>query len=127
MLISIANLAINVVLNFVFIYLWGVNGLAFATSLSAIITFIVRLFAARKYVILDHKSILLTAVKVLIAAAVACFVPRIIFWLYPINRYLLLILSAVLGIGLYLIAVKLLKITEINDLIRFVKRKLKKT
>ena len=127
MLISIANLAINVVLNFVFIYLWGVNGLAFATSLSAIITFIVRLFAARKYVILDHKSILLTAVKVLIAAAVACFVPRIIFWLYPINRYLLLILSAVLGIGLYLIAVKLLKITEINDLIRLVKRKLKKT
>jgi murein biosynthesis integral membrane protein MurJ len=126
MLISIANLGINVVLNLVLIHFCGINGLALATSLSAIITFFIRIFAAKKYIALDHKKMILTIVKVLIASAVACFVPRVIFWMNPINNYLMLILSALLGALLYLVGIRLLRISELNDLILLVKRKLKK-
>ncbi len=126
MLISIANLVINVALNLLLIHFWGVNGLALATSLSAVITFFVRMKAAGKYVKLDIKRMLITAAKVLVASAVACFIPRIVFWLYPVNHFLVLGISAVVGVVLYLAAVKLLKVNEINDLIGLLKRKLKK-
>ncbi len=125
MYISIANLGINVVLNLILIHLWGVNGLALATSLSAIITFFVRLRFAEKYVKLDNKRMIVTAVKVLISAAVACMIPRTVFLIRPINKYLTLIASAAIGVFVYLVMVKLLKINEINDLIGLLKRKMK--
>ncbi len=126
MLISIANLVVNVALNFGLIYIWGVNGLALATSLSSIITFFIRIKAAEKYVKLDNKRMIVTAAKVLLAASVACFVPRVIFWIWPINIYAVLAISLVIGAGLYFAAIKLLKVNEINDLIGMVKKKLKK-
>lgn len=126
MLISLANLAVNVALNFAFIYFWGVNGLALATSLSAIITFFIRIKAAERYIRLDNKRLIVTAMKVFVAAAVACLVPRILFWLLPINKYAVLAISFLMGVGLYFVAVKLLKVTEINDLIILLKKKLKR-
>ena len=126
MFISIANLVINVVLNLVLIYLWGVNGLALATSLSVIITFFIRLIFAEKYVKLDNKRMLLTSLKVLLASAIACLLPRTIFWFFPINDYLILIISAVIGVAVYLAAVKLLKVTELDDLFELLKRIIKK-
>ena len=124
--ISVANLGINVVLNLILIHLWSVNGLAMATSLSAAITFFVRLRFAEKYVKLDNKRMCVTAVKVLAAAGVACMLPRIIFWIYPLNKYLTLIISALLGTVSYLIMVRLLNVNEFNDLIGILSRKLKK-
>lgn len=126
MFISIANLVINVALNFGLIYIWGVNGLALATSLSAIITFFIRVKAAEKYVKLDNKKMIVTAAKVLAASAVACFVPRIFFWLFPINKYAVLAISLLVGSALYIVGIKLLKVKEIHDLIGLVKKKLKK-
>lgn len=126
MLISIANLVINVALNFGLIWLWGVNGLALATSLSAIITFFIRVKAARRYVKLDNKRMIVTAAKVMLAASVACFAPRIFFWFFPINLYAVLAISLAVGAGLYLAAIKLLKVTEIDDLIGLVRNVLHK-
>lgn len=127
MYISTANLGINVVLNLILIHLWGVNGLALATSLSAIITFFVRLWFSEKYVKLNNKMMILTATKVLIAAGVACMIPRVLFWIHPVNKYLTLIVSAAIGVIAYLLIVKILKVNEINDLVGLLKRKLKKT
>lgn len=126
MLISIANLVINVVLNLVLITLWGINGLALATSLSAIITFFVRIKAAEKYVRLDTRKMIVTAAKVVAASAVACFMPRTVFWFFPLNKYVVLSISAVVGAALYFAAIKILRISEVDDLIGLVKKKLKK-
>lgn len=126
MYISIANLVINVVLNLILIHVWGVNGLALATSLSAIITFFIRIKAAEKYVKLDNKKMIVTAAKVLMASALACLIPRAIFWIHPMNRFLVLIVSAVIGVIIYFGAVKLLRVSEVNDLLGLVKRKIKK-
>ena len=123
MFISMANLAINVVLNLILIRLWGVNGLASATSLSAAITFFIRLAATRKYIKLDNKKMVITALKVLLGSVIACLIPRAIFWIYPINRYAVLLISALSAILLYFGVWKLLKITELDDLLSLVKKK----
>ena len=126
MAISLANLFINVVLNILFIQSLGVNGLALATSLSAIVTFIIRILASKKYIKLNLKKIGITGIKVLLATVVACFIPRIIFWRYPTNIYVILIVSAIIGAILYYALMKILKVQEINDLIGMFKKKLKK-
>ena len=113
-------------MNLVLIRLWGVYGLALATSLSAIITFFVRLAAARKYVKLGIRAMAETGFKVFTASAVACLIPRVVFWVYPANKYLMLIVSAAVGAGVYLVLIKLLKVNEIDDLVALLKRKLKK-
>lgn len=116
MYISVANLVINVVLNILLIQIWGVNGLALATSLSAIITFFIRISATKKYIKLDKMNLLVTALKILVASALACFIPRILFWKYEVNRYAVLVLSAIIGILLYIITMKILKVKEFNDI-----------
>jgi putative peptidoglycan lipid II flippase len=123
MFISMANLVINVVLNLILIRLWGVNGLALATSLSAVITFFIRLAATRKYIKLDNKRMGITALKALLGSVIACLIPRAIFWMYPINRYAVLLISALSAILLYFGVLKLLKITELDDLFSLVKKK----
>jgi len=126
MIISIINLAVNVILNLVLIHFYGVDGLAFATSLSAIITFFVWIKAAEKYVSLDNSQMIITAIKVLIASAVACIIPRVIFWIHPINYYITLAASALIGATIYLGMVKVLRVHEINDLKKLFNQKLKK-
>ena len=126
MYISLANLGINVVLNVVLIYFLGANGLALATSFSAILTFFIRVKASRKYISLNIKDMIITMTKIVFASIIACLVPRFIFWFYPINKYILLICSAFIGLAIYLILVKVLRIKEINDIALLVKQKVKK-
>jgi putative peptidoglycan lipid II flippase len=125
MFISIANLVINVGLNLTFIHFWGVNGLALATSMSAFITFFVRMKAVDKHIRLEKKDMVLTALKVIIASAVACGVPRAIFTFYPMNKYITLVISAAIGFVLYLVLIKLLRVREIHDLVALLMKKLK--
>lgn len=126
MIVSIVNFIVNVVLNLSLIHFLGVNGLALATSLSAFVTFFVRLKLAEKYVKLDNKQMITTGIKVLISSVIACFIPRIIFWVYPINKYLSLVISAFIGMIIYFALVKLFKVNEVGDLIDLFRRKLKK-
>lgn len=123
MFISMANLVVNVVMNIFFIQLWGANGLAFSTSLAAGITFFVRIKAAEKYVKLDNKKMFVTAVKVSFASIVAIMIPRIMFWVYPINRFVILFVSAIMAVILYLIGLEVLKVNELNDLVELYKKK----
>ena len=69
---------------------------------------------------------IVTGAKVLIASVIACFIPRTIFWLHPMNKFFVLIVSAIVSTGVYLLVVKIMKIDEINDLVGLFKRKLKK-
>lgn len=125
MIFCILNLVTNVILNLVLIYFWGVNGLALATSLSAIISFFIRLICAKRYVTLDKKKLLVTSLKVLLASAVACGLPRLLFTLWPTNVYLTVAASGVLAVGVYLGAIKLLRLEELSDLTGMLRKKLR--
>lgn len=124
--ISIVNLLINVLLNFILIHFLGVNGLALATSLSAIITFLVRLLAVEQYVKIERKQLITTSLKVLFASTVSCFAPRTVFWVYSFNKYLTLVCSAGIGVMVYLFMMKILRVKEIHDLLNLIRQKRKK-
>ena len=126
MQISVANLVINVALNLAFIRLWGVNGLALATSLSAIIAFFMRMKAAEQYVKLNHTALLMTALKITAAAVIACGLPRLVFWMYPANPFLTLLVSALIGVFIYTLLIKLFRIDEFNILLTLFTKKLGK-
>ncbi|MBO4418693.1 MAG: murein biosynthesis integral membrane protein MurJ [Oscillospiraceae bacterium] len=127
MVVSVIGLAVNVALNVALVQLWGVNGLALATSVSAIVTFLVRLLMVKRYVRLDYGRMLVTFLKVSLASAVGCFVPRILFWLLPANPWLLLAASALIGAVLFFAALRLLRVKELDDLAGMIKRWLNKT
>ena len=121
MKISVANLVINVGLNLVLIRPLGANGLALATSVSAVTTFAIRLHAAGKYVRLDFGNMIATGCRTLIAAGISCIIPRIIFLKFDPGAFLVLIISAVIGVSMYLIISKALRIEEMNVLIHLIK------
>lgn len=125
MQISLVNLAINVGLNIIFINMWGVNGLALATSVSAILTFFIRLLMSERHVKLEKRLMLTTTLKVLFASVVACMLPRTLFWVYPLNKYLVLLLSAVIGIVVYFLCLKALKVSELNQLMSILLSRIK--
>lgn len=126
MYISVANLLINIGLNLIFIYFWGVNGLAFATSMSAIITFFIRIKAAKKYLNFEKKNMLMIALKIMVISAISCGIPRLIFYNCSINTVTILILSAIMGIMMYIFGLKILSVTELNDIISIIIKRYRK-
>lgn len=124
MIFCVLNLVTNVILNLILIYFWGANGLALATSLSAIISFFIRLICSKRYVTLDKKKLLVTFFKVLIASVAACGLPRLLFTLWPTNVYLTVAASAILAVGIYFAAMKLLHLEELRDLTGMLRKKL---
>ena len=125
-IIGLIGLAANVVLNVVLIHFFRANGLALATSLAVMVTFICRLFFVRKYIRLDYRRMLQVFLKVFAASAVACFVPRLLFWLCPANHLLTLIASLLLGSCIYYLAVRLLRVKELDDLLKLIRHGLRK-
>ena len=126
MYINTAYLITNILLNVAFIQVWGGDGLALATSLSAVVSFFVRLILVKKYVSLKKALLLLTGVKVLAASVMACFIPRVLFWYCSANKFVVLGVSAAMGVVIYLAMVKLLKIEEVGDIVRLIKGKFSK-
>ncbi len=125
MLISIINLVINVILNLLFVYFWGVNGLALATSVAAFLTFFVRLKLVENYIKIDRRIIMITGTKVFISSIIACGIPRLLFNYYPINKFLLLVLSALMGMLTYFVIMKILRVPEMEYVVELLFRKFK--
>lgn len=115
LLISGANLVMNVILNLILIRLLGVNGLALATSVTAAISFGIQFYASKKFIRLQKLSVFLTAAKSLAASAVAIVIPRLLFNYYPMRHYLVLLCAALISIPIYLAVLKLLGVSELND------------
>ncbi len=124
--IGVIHMLINVALNLTLSRLMGVNGLALATSLAAIIALGIRLFCVRRYVHLEWRHLSLSFGKILIASLIACFAAWTLVNILHLNVYVRLVLAAVVGVALYLPSVKLLRVREVEDLVKLLGRKLKK-
>lgn len=121
--VSSINLVVNVVGNFFFIRLLGVKGLALSTSISSFIAFFIMFLYIKKYITLNRKYILKTFLIVVIAASVACSVSFVLTKILCQNIYIKLCFATIVGVLIYLILMRLFKVTEINDLIRLIKNK----
>lgn len=126
MYISIANLICNVSLNLLLISLMGINGLPLATSLSAIITFTIRLVAVRKHVDLTMRKQLITVIKILVSAIVACGGVFFVTKCFMNNVYLRLAISVVFAVPIYFIGIWLLKVDDTKYLLFVIKKKFMK-
>ena len=129
LLISCVVMVVNVGLNYLLAYVleMQVMGLALATSLSAALGFILRLILSRKHVRLEAKTLLRSHGKVLLASCFACGLAYLLVTALKLTIYLRLFVAAAVGIALYLAAVKLLRVREVEDLHRLLRKKLKKS
>lgn len=118
---------INIALNFIFVKIFGINGLAYATSLSTAIGSILIIIAFRKIIIDNNcNSRNLSIFKIIISSIIMCIFAILIFKILNLSLILSLFIS-VIGAGLiYIILIKFMHIKEVEELISDLKLKFKK-
>lgn len=124
--ISILDIALNVVFDIVFFRFYGVTGLAVATSVAAIICFVVRMVKLRKFVRLDIMADVKEALLMAALAVAANLLALYVSGLVPVNRYLGLVLSAGIVAVIYLAGAAVLRIETMGIAIRMIMKKLRR-
>ena len=115
MYISLIGISLNIILDLVFMHIWGVAGLAVATSFAAIIGLGIRFLFLRRYIQIGYRLIIFEYVKILSIAAISCGIPFVIFSnLIKINIYLSLVFSAIICGALYLGSAFLFKVKTLD-------------
>ncbi len=120
---SILSVAINILLNFAFIPLWGFAGLAAATSSAGLVNMGLLLYNLKGRIeTLDYKSIFILLAKVILGAIAA----YLIIDLIPFNKLIelgqlpekiLIVVLQVIGMGgLYLVFMWLFRLEEMKKL-----------
>ncbi|WP_050606728.1 murein biosynthesis integral membrane protein MurJ [Clostridium niameyense] len=133
MINSFIGILINIVINIFILKFMGVSGLSLATTLSAIvITIMMCIDLSKKLNGMDFRSILISLIKIIIASILMGII--VIF----INKFTMMnfgnefkgsiisiLTSAILGGGIYIVAIYVLKVEEIQYIINILLRKLK--
>jgi murein biosynthesis integral membrane protein MurJ len=115
MYISIVEIALNIVFDLLFVKFWGVAGLAFATSISAIICLAIRMIYMKKYIRIGYKSTAIEGIKIIVLSVVACIVPYLIIdKLLHLNVYISLFIGAAVSVGIYLVLAYVLHIKTLD-------------
>ncbi len=126
MRISLLNISVNIVLNLILSRIWGVFGLAFATSIANMVGFSARLIILRRYIQVEWKNLASAFGKSLIAGLFSCAAAYALISLLPDNAFLRLAVSLAVMTPLYLAAIKILRIREAEMLLDILRKKLKR-
>lgn len=126
MILTIISLVLNVSMNYVLIKLIGAIGLAISTSSISVMMLFVRFRLTRKYVKLDVKRILTALGKTILLSLIACGIPRAALYFIHLNKYLTLIVAAACAVPVYYFGAKLMKIDELDDIIKLFTSKFKR-
>jgi murein biosynthesis integral membrane protein MurJ len=125
MYISLIEIVLNIIFDLTFVRLWGVAGLAFATSISAAICLLIRFCFLRRYVSIGFKSIFAEALKIIGIAAFSCVVPFVLQRsIFRTGALLTLVSSFVLGAAIYFSLSILMKIKTLAFVRGIIKRRL---
>ena len=127
MYISMIGITLNVFFNLIFIRFFGVAGLAYATSVSAMISLCIRFVFLRKYIRVGYKPIIFEYIKIVVLSAISCAIPFVLFqYLFDLNIYISLLLSALIFGGLYLGSALLFKVKTLGFVETMVKKRIEK-
>ena len=127
MYISITNIGLNILFDLLFFKIWGISGLAVATSVSAIICLVIRLVYLKRFICLDYRLIIKECLKICIIAIVACCVSWIGFSkVIHINTLISLVLSLLISISIYFLLAKAFRIQTFSSILSTVEKKLKR-
>lgn len=122
------SVVLNSVLNIILSRFLGISGLALATSISAIICSGLLLGSLRKKIgSLGLKGILISAVKILFASGVmGAFASLAFRWFNDyMSTNVKLLFAILVGIIVYSLQILMLKVPEVEEIIRLVKQKFK--
>jgi putative peptidoglycan lipid II flippase len=134
MLVSFLAIATNLILNWFFTFHlgWGHRGLALSTSLVAVINFLLLYMMMRKYAgRLETGALLVTFGKLLIAGALMTIfiefsgaIPLFDRMHSLLPRLAVLLTAIAVSAAIFFAVAALLRVTELNDAIAMVRRKL---
>lgn len=127
-IITIVQVATNVILNGILSQIWGLNGLAMATSISSFLggSLAIILFKT-KYGNLKVGRMLITLIKILFAAGLMGLVTYSVYnALSGFNYIFALIMSVIFSIAVYGIVIVFMRIPEVKKELNRLYRKFKK-
>lgn len=131
MIYSVIGVCVNIVLNFLLVSKMGINGLALATSVSAIITTILLLTNIISKLDGNIKTIVIEIIKTSIASILMAIVVSLIYkhsYIFVNNNIVLelcfLCLYTIVGIVIYVVLLKCLKVDEYFYIETLVKSKI---
>ncbi len=117
MKVSMITVASNVIMNILFSWFMGANGLALASSMAAVINNIVCLVYLRHYLKISYKSIIMELIKVLAASVLACLISKLPFeWFRIDNIYIQFMIVLLVAVIFYMVIMLLLKSETIQIL-----------
>jgi len=121
MIVSAITVVINVILNFILISFMDIAGLALATSVSALIGMLLLLFLLRRKIgSLRLRDTLISLNKIIGSSIAMAFGAYFVYqYLASFHTLIALLVAAVVGIGIYVLLLLVLRIREIERLITF--------
>lgn len=115
MYVSIVEIVLNILFNLLFVRLWGVTGLAYATSVSAIISLAIRLLYLKKYIKFDYSSMAIEGMKIIFLSVIACIIPYIfVNKLIQMSVFPSLVVSVALSISIYFATAYMFRIQTLD-------------
>ncbi|MCW6677776.1 murein biosynthesis integral membrane protein MurJ [Anaerococcus sp. NML200574] len=127
-IIILIQQAINIVLNFILVKFFGINGLALATAISTAIGTIIMLIAfSKKIGSLNIKNSLISLMKITSSSLIISSISAILynFMSIRVGLILSLLLSVSIAGMIYLLLIYLLRINEVKDLLASFKNKIR--
>lgn len=119
---ALLGLLMNIVLNLLFYKKFGLNGLAFATSISAILTSILLYLSLKKVLELKFNlELFKNFIKILFSSLILVFVMKffvLILDINEINKMLSFILATIIGAICYLLSIYLMRIPQVINLFK---------
>ncbi len=120
----VIGIVLNICLNFILSRLFGVQGLALATSISSAVIFAILLVSAKKYIdIKKLQDCFKKTLKIITASFVMFIVVIIIKSInFTTNVYIHTFIGVVSGVTIYTALIALLKVITINEIKSMLKR-----
>lgn len=122
MIVAVATVVINIVLNFTLINFMGITGLALSSSLSAFIGMVLGFILLRRKIgSLRLRDTLISLNKIAGASIAMAFIAYFIYqYLAPFNATAALLVAAIIGVVIYVLLLLVLRIREMQIMVAFV-------
>lgn len=118
MKVSIITVVANVILNIIFSFFFGANGLALASSIAVVINNVVCLLFLNHYIKISYGKIIFESIRILLASVLACLIPKMsLEWIHIENLYIQLLFVVFVAVVLYMTIMMLLK-SETTKILR---------
>ncbi|SYZ74031.1 Protein MurJ homolog [Candidatus Zixiibacteriota bacterium] len=125
---SVISVIVNIILNFALIPLWDFAGLAAATSVAGLVNFFLLLYSMKKMVAgMDYKYLYILNGKIIFGSLLSFFLAYIIRFDHIITmsniwaKVAVVIMQITTMAVLYLVILKIMKVSEVNRLLTFLK------